>query len=222
MVPCEYIVNHGRAAFLGRFINRSGEAFTHGDRVVIGTARGIETGSILSESAAHLAHLVGATAAGEIIRRMSADDVDREMHLAAESRKHIAIAQDLADEQSLPVTILDGEMLFEGDQVILQVLPFADCDLTPLAETISARHSILCTFHDLRQVPVKEEPEGCGKPGCGSTGDGGGCTSCSTGGGCSTGSCSKGAVKSAGDLSAYFTDLREKMEEHVGRVPLHG
>ena len=93
MVPSEYIVNHGREAFLGRFVNRAGEAFTRGDRVVIGTARGIETGNILSESAPHLSHLVGVTAAGEIIRRMTNDDVYRETQLECESSKHIAAAQ---------------------------------------------------------------------------------------------------------------------------------
>jgi hypothetical protein len=53
----------------------------------------------------------------------------------------------------------------------------------------------------------------CGQPDCGT---GSGCSSCSTGG-CSTGSCSKGSVKSAEELTSFFTDLREKMH---ARTPL--
>jgi hypothetical protein len=67
--------------------------------------------------------------------------------------------------------------------------------------------------------PPAPAEAGCGKPGCGS--GGGGCSSCGTGGGCSTGSCSRGQVKSADDLTAYFTDLRQKMEAAgVARTPL--
>jgi hypothetical protein len=64
-------------------------------------------------------------------------------------------------------------------------------------------------------VDPPEKSYSCGKPDCGS---GSGCTSCGTGGGCSTESCSRGAVKSAEDLTAYFADLRAKME---ARTSLH-
>jgi hypothetical protein len=74
---------------------------------------------------------------------------------------------------------------------------------------------------DFSRGPVAkdEQQPGCGKPDCGA--GSGGCSSCGTGGGCSTGSCSRGSVKSADDLTAYFRDLRTKMEQHAnGRTPL--
>ena len=74
---------------------------------------------------------------------------------------------------------------------------------------------------DLSRSPTaKDEPAsaGCGKPGCGSSGGGCSTGSCGTGGGgCSTGSCSKGKVKSADELTAYFADLRHKMEADAAR-----
>ena len=42
-----------------------------------------------------------------------------------------------------------------------------------------------------------------------------------SGGGCSTGSCSKGSVKSADELTAYFAGLRKQMEGSAARVSLH-
>ena len=66
-----------------------------------------------------------------------------------------------------------------------------------------------------RTATAPDPPDaGCGKPGCGTTG--GGCSTCGTGG------CSRGAVKSADDLTAYFADLRQKMDAaSAGRTPLH-
>ena len=103
-------------------------------------------------------------------------------------------------------------------------------DATPLFEALSARFNLSVRLLDLSQTAVTKDPkqaaDGCGKPGCGT--EGGGCSSCGTDsggeskGGCSTGSCSRGKVKSADDMTAYFTDLRQKMDAAgVTRTPLH-
>jgi hypothetical protein len=70
----------------------------------------------------------------------------------------------------------------------------------------------------------KQAADGCGKQDCGS--GAGGCSSCGTDGaskgGCSTSSCSRDKVKSADELTAYFADLRQKMEAAgAARTPLH-
>ena len=116
---------------------------------------------------------------------------------------------------------MDVELLCDGT-AILHGLPWAECDATPLFEELSARFGVSVRLLDLSQIPTPTpEPSsgGCGKPGCGS--EAGGCStgSCGTGGGCSTGSCSKGSVKSADELTAYFADLRRKMEATT-RTPL--
>src|SRR5207253_6390976 len=114
-------------------------------------------------------------------------------------------------ELGLPLTFIDAEMLLDGS-AILHGLPWAECDATPLFEELSTQFGMTVRFLDLARSPIATEepaPAGCGKPGCGS--ESGGCTSCSTGG-CSTGSCSKGKVKTASELTAYFADLRHKME----------
>jgi hypothetical protein len=109
---------------------------------------------------------------------------------------------------------------------VLHGLPWGECDASPVFAALSDRFGLAVRLLDLSRVPTAGDPPepahaGCGKPGCGS--GSGGCSSCGTGsgGGCSTGSCSRGKVKSADDLTAYFSDLRKKMEaQAASRTPL--
>ena len=218
----EYLVNHGRAAFLGRFLNRAGTEFEHGDRVVLRTSRGLEAGTVLSEAKPAFAHLVGSALSGELLRPLSPEDRCSESAQRLRAERLLAEAQTLADSLLLPMTVLDAEILLDGELAILQALPFEECDAATFCDELSRRHSLLCQLHDLRQAPALPEPEkaGCGKPGCGSSGGGGGCSSCGTGGGCSTGSCSSGKVKNAEELTSYFSGLRQQMESQGRRVSL--
>ena len=122
---------------------------------------------------------------------------------------------------------MDAELTLD-DRLILHGLAWDACDATPLFTELSARFGLSVRLLDLSQTAVTIDPkqaaDGCGKPDCGS--GSGGCSSCGTDGeskgGCSTGSCSRGKVKSADELTAYFADLRQKMEAAgVTRTPLH-
>jgi hypothetical protein len=221
MVPAEYLVNHGRAAFLGRFVNRAGARFAHSDRVMVRSSRGLETGTVLGEASPAFAHLVGPDNSGELLRPMSGDDERREAELLAFAERVRDDAQAMADASMLPVALLDAEILFEGDRAVLHALPLGECDLTTIAEALSERHALQCLILNLHRSKEPEEarPHGCGKPGCGTSS--GGCSSCGTGGGCSTGSCSSGKVKSAEELTQYFLGLRRQLESQIGRVPLN-
>jgi hypothetical protein len=204
-----YLVNYGQAGFLGRFLAATG--YSRDDRVVVRSERGIELGTILCEAGA-----VGPDPAGEVIR--SATDADEGM--AREFRRRLPVvlsdAQSLADSLDLPLQFLDGEILLDGREAILQAVHWADCDATPVFEQLSARHGLLVKLADLTAAP-KPAAKTCDV--CGD--EKSGCDSCGTGGGCSSGSCSKGSVKSADDLTAYFAGLRKQMETAADRVSLH-
>src|SRR5262249_31111795 len=118
-----------------------------------------------------------------------------------------------AESRGLPLLFLDGEILLDGRNAILQAVHWADCDATPLFEELSHRHGLLVKLADLTTTP---KAGGC--PTCGAEKPG--CESCGTGG-CSSGSCSRGSVKSADDLTAYFAGLRRQMETTTARVSLH-
>lgn len=205
------LVQYGRPGYVGRF--RSAAEAERGARVVVRGPRGLELGTVLC------APVVALDEVGELLRPATpADD-------AAADRAD-ALARDLldaADELAagLPVAFPDAEVALDSATAILHALPWAACDLDAVLVALSDRFGLHVRLLDLSQTPVSADPPDpetatCGKPDCGT--GGGGCSSCGIGGGCSTGSCSSGAVKSAAELTAYFADLRGKME--ATRTPL--
>jgi hypothetical protein len=215
-----YLVQYGRSAFVGRFRSAEAVAFARGDRVVVRGPRGLELGTVLCEPAAHVSG--AADPDGDLLRHSTAED-------DAAAARHDALGRDVlaaADASGLPIAFVDIEVSLDGIAAVLHGLPWGGCDATPLFEQLSERFGLAVRLLDLSHAPTANDPPdpataGCGKPGCGS--EGGGCStgSCGTGGGCSTGSCSRGKVKSAADLTAYFADLRQKMEElSQTRTPL--
>lgn len=211
------LVQFGTSGFVGRF--RSGAAVPRGEAVVIRSPRGVELGTSLGEMAERYANQLDESAGGELLRVVTDADL-----ADAETAKQLGLQLlSAADEFGQPVSFLDVEVTLDRRGAILHALPWGECDLDPLLAELSDRFGLAVRLMDLRRTPtITDPPEpktSCGT-GCG-TKEGG----CSTGGcgtekgGCSTGSCSKGSVKSAAELTAYFADLRQKMEA-AGRVPL--
>jgi hypothetical protein len=210
MTPNGYLVQYGRNAYVGRFTTDA--AFARGDRAVVQTPRGVELGTVLCGAAERFAGAIDPAAGGTLLRLASADD---DATAAAREAAGVALLA-AAGESSLPLTFLDAELMLDGSAAILHALPWEPCDADPLFAELSARFGMPVRMLDLSRTPVATDPPTtCGKPDCGS-GNG---SSCGTGGGCSTGSCSRGSVKSAADLTAYFADLRSKMEA-AGRTSL--
>ena len=153
---------------------------------------------------------------GDVLRVVTADDESAAAALATRAAGIAADAQALAESLGLPLLFLDGEILLDGGPAILQAVHWADCDATPLFEQLSARHGLRVQLADLTAAP-KAPARVCDT--CGE--EKSGCSDCGSGGGCSTGSCSKGSVKSAEELTAYFAGLRRQMEAAAPRVSLH-
>ena len=205
------LVRYGRPGYVGRF--RADDAVERGARVVVRGPRGLELGTVLCAADRG----AGIDDEGELLRTATAADDATADRAAALARDLLAAADDLA--AGLPVAFPDAEVTLDGAAAVLHALPWAACDLDPLLVALSERFGLPVRLLDLSSTPANPDPPepatSCGKPDCGSGGGG-----CGSGGGCSTGSCSRGAVKSAGELTAYFADLRGKMEA-AARVPLH-
>ncbi len=209
MFEREFLVSYGHGGNLGRF--RAAAEYQRDDRVVVRSPRGLEIGTVLAAAATPVS---GMELSGEIVRAAAIED---EAVVATHQDRASAILNDAhqsAQASGLPLMFLDGEVLFDGRAAILQAVHWADCDASGLFEGLSRKHGLLVKLADLTSTPSKG---GC--PTCGA--EKSGCDSCGTGGGCSSGSCSKGSVKSADDLTAYFAGLRKQMETTVARVSLH-
>lgn len=213
-----YLVQFGKPGFVGRF-RSAGDGLERGARVVVRGLRGTELGTVLCEPAPRFQ--AAEPDDGEILRPTTPEDDAAADRLTATGDAILAAAETAAAD--LPLAFVDVELTLDG-AAILHALPWAPCDLDPLLADLCAQFGLAVRLLDLSRSPAaKDEPQtaGCGKPGCGS--ESGGCStgSCGTGGGCSTGSCSRGAAKSADELTAYFADLRRKMEAHAAnRTPL--
>lgn len=210
MTPPDYLVTYGLGGFLGRF--RAADAYRRDDRVVIRSPRGVELGTVLGETRADG---LGPELSGDILRPASQDDETAAGNLRDRAAALVAEAQSRAEALGLPLLFLDGEILHDGREAILQAVHWADCDATPLFADLSAQTGLAVKLADLTAGP---KPAG-GCETCGA--EKSGCDSCGSGGGCSTGSCSSGSVKSADELTAYFAGLRRQMEQAADRVSLH-
>lgn len=207
------LVRYGRPGYVGRF--RAAADLGRDTPVVVRGPRGLELGTVLCAPADRFTSV---EEDGELLRAATAADVAAADRAADLARDLLAAADALA--AGLPVAFPDAEVALDSASAVLHALPWAACDLDPILVALSDRFSLPVRLLNLSQMSVSADPPDpttatCGKPDCGS---GGGCSSCGTGGGCATGSCSRGAVRSAAELTAYFADLRGKME--AARVPL--
>jgi hypothetical protein len=211
-----YLVQYGRSSYFGRFAAAGGPTPARGDRVVVRTPRGVELGEVLCGADERFAGGLDPAAGGVLLRPGGADDLVGEANRESMGRTLLAAAE----ASGLPVTFVDAELTLDG-AAVLHALPWAPCDADPVLADLSARFGLIVRLLDVSRTPaLKDPPEKaatCGRPDCGSgSGD---CSSCGTGGGCSTGSCSRGSIKTADELTSYFADLRRKMEA-AGRTPL--
>jgi hypothetical protein len=212
--PSEYLVSHGKSGGFGRFRAVEPLVCQRGDRVVVRSARGFELGVVMCPATARHAHLLKDRSMGELLRRATSEDEQRAELLRQHSQCLFEDTRRSVSALSLPLEVLDAEILLDGRSAIIQHLRWADCDLEPLVQTLSHQHDLTLLMEDLALPGEPEESHGgCGQPNCGRA-QGGACSSCGSDGGCS--SCGSGKV----DLRAYFAHLRTKMEENPQRIPL--
>jgi hypothetical protein len=200
----EYLIHHGCAGHLGRFRSAGASSFGRGDAVVVRSRRGLELGQVLCPSSSDGAVLPDPFV-GELLRSANCDDFAD----AGRRRKSGLLLFDEATRDAghrgLPLAVIDIEILLDGRQAILHAVRFGPCNEAPFLADLGDRHDLIVRLYDVSSEPVAEDEHGCGSCGEGGCGNGG-CGDC--GNGC--GSCS---ASGAAELTAYFSELREQMEQ---------
>jgi hypothetical protein len=203
----EYLVGYGVAGDFGRFRAAAPLACRRGDRTVVRTHRGLEIGRVLREAAPRHAAFLPNTTVGQLLRLAGPDDDAAARRLDGRGLALLDRGRRLADEMSLPLELLDVEVLLDGRHAALHHLRWAACDVRPFVAALAREFDLHILLADVGRPAADEEPEdehaGCGREGCG----GGNCGSCGAGGGC--GSCGTAAPE---DVRAHFAGLREQME----------
>ena len=203
----EYLVSYGLAGDFGRFRSVRPLTCRRGERVVVRSHRGLEIGSVLRLATPRHATFLPNTSLGQLLRSLTPEDERIREQLHQRGRRLFERAREVARALSLPLEVLDAEMLLDGEHASLHLLRWQECDVRPLVSTLSREFALHLEIADLSRPKeeAEEEEHGCGKEGCGS--ESGGCGSCGTGGGCS--SCGSTAPTSE---TAHFAELREQME----------
>ena len=219
-----YLVQYGRSAFVGRFDALNRVAASRGVRVVVHTPRGLEIGTVLCEATESFSASLDPTAGGKLLRVAGPDDEVDAHECEQFGQRILTAAEQFAVEKGLPLLFVDVEVMLDRASVVLHTVPWESCHADALFAVLTTQFEVPVQMLDLSRTPTIPDPpektSSCSKPGCGTSS--GGCTSCGTGGGCSTGSCSKGSVKSAEELTDYFANLRRQMEAQAfHRTPLN-
>jgi hypothetical protein len=212
MTLSEYLLSYGCTGEFGRFHPVRPLTIGRGERAVIRSHRGLELGQVLCPATPGHARVLPNTTVGQLLRIATTEDEQAAEHAQLRGHELFTDARRLAGELSLPLEVLDAEVLLDGEHSILHHLPWDEFDERELVSRLSKRHALHVRLHSLRgslEPAEEQEHEGCGRPGCGR--EAGGCGSCSSGG------CSSCGVAGQ-DTQAYFAALREQMHSH--RRPL--
>lgn len=166
-----YLIRYGSLGWVGRFGTVDGVECRFRDRVVVQTNRGREIGEVLSDPDDR-ASAGTEKPIGEVLRVASADELHQ--YSSRSSRildRVIDQSRAVLTEKDLPVEVVDGEILFDGESAVLYFLGESHPDAGPLVTDVAQQHDL----ERIELCPVIDPPAsggGCGKPGCG----GGGCS----------------------------------------------
>jgi hypothetical protein len=211
-VQHEYLLSYGSLGDFGRFRPAAALTCRRGDQAVVRSPRGLELATVLCEATPGHAHFLPNTTVGPLLRLAQLEDLETAERMRERSQRLFEEGRALAETLNLSLELIDVEVLLDGEHAVVQHLRWEDCDPRPFVSTLSRRHDLLITLHDLGQPTAEPETEqGCGRPGCGRTA-GGGCSTCGSGGGCS--SCGSGGKE---DLKEYFAGLRRQMHAEQRR-----
>jgi cell fate regulator YaaT (PSP1 superfamily) len=214
MTHQEYLLSYGALGDFGRFCPVTPLTCLRGQRAVVRTHRGLELATVLGDARPGHAHFLPNTTVGQLLRLATSDDLQAERRRREDARRLFEEAGAHAAALTLPLEVIDAEVLLDGEHAVVHHVSWAEFDPRPLVGDLSKSFDAHVTLFDLTRpaAPAGEDEEahehGCGQPGCGSASGG-----CGTGGGCST--C---GLKNVPDLKKYFAGRREQMTQ-AGRAP---
>jgi cell fate regulator YaaT (PSP1 superfamily) len=163
-----FVVRYGVMRMVGVFSARA-EMLRRGTQVIARTTRGLETGEVLCEATEQaLAQLVDPPS-GQIMREMTAEDINEATHLKTREREEFEICQKHVAALKLNMQLVDVEHLFGGERIVVYYLSEERVDFRELVKALANE---LQTRIEMRQIGVRDEAKlladygDCGKPVC--------------------------------------------------------
>lgn len=155
---------------MGRFTTADSTAYHRGQRVIVRTPRGIETGIVLSGTESNAVNT--ADWDGEILRRMTVQDELLAERLERHRREAIAACEKRLARFTEPIVLVDAELSFDGGTLFFYFLGEPSTEVETSLATLAEVYQATAQMQQFADTLTN----GCG-PDCG-TGEGGNCQSC--------------------------------------------
>lgn len=154
---------------LGVFNTHRDEMYPRSAAVICRTERGLESGEVLCEATEQSLAQMRDPPTGQILRRMTADDIRDLSHLHEQEKKEYEVTDRLIREHNLDMRLVDVEHLFGGERVVIYYLAENRVDFRELVRILAGEFQ---TRVEMRQIGVRDEAKlladygDCGKPVC--------------------------------------------------------
>ncbi|MAT10308.1 MAG: signal peptidase [Rhodopirellula sp.] len=165
----KYITRYGSMRLLGVLATRSEDQYARGDRVVVRTNRGLETGEVLREASENAIKQMKNPSSGQILRRMSLDDSAELKRLQDQQKDYFKRSQQIVSRLELKMELAEVEKLFGGERLIIYYISEDRVDFRELVKELAAEFQMRI---EMRQIGVRDEAKlladygDCGKPVC--------------------------------------------------------
>ncbi len=163
----KYIVRHGAMRLLGEY--ESPIELRRGDRIIVLSDRGHETAETLCPATPQAVAYLAEPTSGTVVRLMTPEDLQHELHLRQLQRKEYDSATRLIAEHKLAMQLIDVEHIFGGERLVFFFLAEKRVDFRELVKSMAREFQ---TRIELRQVGIRDEAKlladygDCGKPVC--------------------------------------------------------
>jgi cell fate regulator YaaT (PSP1 superfamily) len=162
-----YVVRCGVMKTL--YVMSSKGEHTRGQMVIARTNRGFERGEVLCEGTDRVLAQMKNPPSGTIQRITTLEDENEHRHLQEQQKRDFLSCKRLIQESTLPMSLVDIERIFGGEQVVVFYCAEDRIDFRELVKKISTE---LQTRVEMRQIGARDEAKvladygDCGKPVC--------------------------------------------------------
>jgi cell fate regulator YaaT (PSP1 superfamily) len=156
-------IRYGKTFAVAKFKTESSDYQAH-DRCIVRSDRGKELGEILTPLQP-LPPTVPPVSLGDLLRRASAEDLDRHRRLEEERLKSMAFCREQVAKLNLPMKVIEVEHLFGGEKIIFYFVSETRVDFRELVKILAQQFR---TRIELKQVGARDRSRLCGECGhCG-------------------------------------------------------
>jgi cell fate regulator YaaT (PSP1 superfamily) len=166
----KYIVRYGAMRILGVFAYSDHSMFQHGQRVIVRTIRGQESGTVLCQATPEsLARIKGEWIEERVIRPMTeADEIEYRRLLTGEKEEFIR-CRNIIRKMNIVMDLVRVEHIFGGERIIVYYVADGRVDFRELVKVLASEFQ---TRIEMRQIGVRDETKlladfgDCGKEVC--------------------------------------------------------